>query len=39
MGMKLSLNIGGLGMSTVAKDGGKTAEEMADEATFLKSKN
>lgn len=28
--MKLGLNLGGLGLSTVAKDGGKTAEELAD---------
>ena len=33
------LAIGGLGLSTLAKvDGGKTAEEMADMETFLKSK-
>lgn len=33
------LAIGGLGLSTLAKvDGGKTAEEMADMETFIKSK-
>ena len=34
------LSIGGLGLSTLAKgEGGKTAEELADMETFMKSKN
>ena len=34
------LSIGGLGLSTLAKgEGGKTAEEIADMETFMKSKN
>mmetsp|Transcript_26470 Transcript_26470/g.40405 ORF Transcript_26470/g.40405 Transcript_26470/m.40405 type:complete len:195 (-) Transcript_26470:6192-6776(-) len=33
-GLGLSLALGGLGLSTVAQDGGKTAEQMADEETY-----
>lgn len=33
----LKLNVGGLGLSTVAKDGGKTAEELGDIAALRDS--
>lgn len=33
------LAIGGLGLSTVAKDGGKTAEEMGDMQVLMDAKN
>jgi hypothetical protein len=37
LGMKFNLEIGGLGMSTLANAGGKTAEELSDIQHFKES--